>query len=63
MNYLECKCEFIHTICLQEEVKHEYGLTICEQPKAGFYDAIVLAVGHNEFKELGADKIHAFGKG
>ncbi|WP_121358129.1 Vi polysaccharide biosynthesis UDP-N-acetylglucosamine C-6 dehydrogenase TviB [Pseudomonas aeruginosa] len=45
-----------------EEAQHEYGLTPISAPAEGNYDAVVLAVAHNEFKELGADKIRAFGK-
>lgn len=48
---------------MAEDVKHEYGLILCQQPKAGFYDAIILAAGHNEFKAFGADKIHTLRKG
>jgi len=33
------------------EVKHEYGLSIVEKPQKK-YDAIVLAVGHKEFRDL-----------
>jgi UDP-N-acetyl-D-galactosamine dehydrogenase len=38
-----------HADC--DEVKHEYGLNTIEQPDKK-YDAIVLAVSHNEFKDL-----------
>src|SRR5690606_1934751 len=38
-----------HADC--DEVKHEYGLTTIERPDKK-YDAIVLAVSHNEFREL-----------
>jgi UDP-N-acetyl-D-galactosamine dehydrogenase len=48
--------------CSNEEAQHEYGLSLIEQVKPDTYDAIILAVGHNEFKALGADKIHAYGK-
>ena len=48
--------------CSNEQAQHEYGLSLIEQAEQGFYDAIVLAVGHNEFKELGAESIRAFGK-
>ncbi len=34
-----------------QEVKHEYGITMVAKPGSD-YDAIVLAVAHNEFKEL-----------
>ncbi len=37
-------------------------LPLIEQPEAGRYDAIVLAVAHDEFKEMGAERIRAFGK-
>ncbi|GGK07828.1 Vi polysaccharide biosynthesis UDP-N-acetylglucosamine C-6 dehydrogenase TviB [Luteimonas terricola] len=43
------------------EAKHEYGLTLCK-PDEGEYDAIVLAVGHEEFRKLGAAGIRAHGK-
>ena len=45
------------------EAEHEYGVRpTSEQPKHDHYDAIVLAVAHPEFKEMGATGIHAFGK-
>jgi UDP-N-acetyl-D-galactosamine dehydrogenase len=36
-----------------KHVKHEYGITPIAKPKAGSYDAVVMAVAHNEFKEMG----------
>lgn len=44
------------------EAKHEYGLDLVEKPELGKYDAIVLAVAHTQFSELGADGIRALGK-
>jgi len=35
-----------------EEMHHEYGLNILPEPKKGEYDAIVVAVPHNEYLEL-----------
>jgi UDP-N-acetyl-D-galactosamine dehydrogenase len=32
------------------------------EPKAGTYDAVVIAVAHDQFKALGAEGIRAFGK-
>src|SRR5690606_25202047 len=43
------------------EARHEYGLSLAS-PAQGEYDAIVVAVGHREFKALGASGIRAFGK-
>lgn len=48
--------------CSNAEAQHEYGLTLCEEPQQGDYDAIIMAVGHNEFKEMGAAEVHALGK-
>jgi UDP-N-acetyl-D-galactosamine dehydrogenase len=44
------------------EAKHEYDLDLVATPQAGTYDAIVVAVGHREFKALGAAGLRAFGK-
>lgn len=48
--------------CANEEAEHEYGLSLIENVQDGHYDAIILAVGHNQFKELGAEKIRSYGK-
>ena len=48
--------------CSTEEAEHEYNLSLTEQPKADHYDAIILAVSHNEFKAMGVDNIRALGK-
>ena len=46
-----------------EEAEHEYGLKcLREVPAAGQYDAVVLAVGHKQFIELGVDGVRAFGR-
>lgn len=39
-----------------DEVRHEYGLDITPTPD-GSYDAVVLAVGHDEFRKLDLNKI------
>jgi UDP-N-acetyl-D-galactosamine dehydrogenase len=45
-----------------EEAQHEYGISPVQQPIAGAYDAIVVAVAHREFKAMGAQNIRALGK-
>jgi UDP-N-acetyl-D-galactosamine dehydrogenase len=47
--------------CSNEEAQVEYGLTLTEAPKKGMYDAIILAVAHNQFKVMGASGIRKFG--
>lgn len=44
------------------EAQHEYGLDLIDKPQPGGYDAVILCVGHQKFRELGADAIRAFGK-
>jgi UDP-N-acetyl-D-galactosamine dehydrogenase len=44
------------------EAQHEYGITPLSTPEQGVYDAIVLAVGHDEFKVMGVHGIRLFGK-
>jgi UDP-N-acetyl-D-glucosamine/UDP-N-acetyl-D-galactosamine dehydrogenase len=46
----------------KDEAIHEYNIKPIEQPVEGKYDAILLAVAHNEFKELSVEKIRAYGK-
>ena len=48
--------------CSKAEALNEYGITIVEQLQENTYDAILLAVGHNEFLTLGADEILKYGK-
>lgn len=44
------------------EAQHEYGITPVNEPAMDNYDGIVIAVGHNQFKKLGAANIRKFGK-
>jgi UDP-N-acetyl-D-galactosamine dehydrogenase len=44
------------------EARHEYGITPVNQAEQGAYDAVIVAVGHDEFRTLGAEGIRAFGK-
>lgn len=45
-----------------EEAVHEYGLTPVDKPEEGKYDAVILAVAHNQFKAMGAEGIRKLGK-
>lgn len=44
------------------EAKQEYGLDLISSPEKGAYDVVVLAVSHDEFRDLGEEGIRAFGK-
>jgi UDP-N-acetyl-D-galactosamine dehydrogenase len=45
-----------------KEVENEYDIKLIKQLNAGSYDAIVLAVAHREFMNMGAARIRALGK-
>ncbi len=45
-----------------EEAQHEYGITPIGKANTGGYDAIILAVAHHQFKDMGAAAIRALGK-
>ncbi|HEY6986587.1 MAG TPA: nucleotide sugar dehydrogenase [Rhodanobacteraceae bacterium] len=44
------------------EARQEYGFDLIDRLETGKYDAIVLAVSHRQFLDLGADGIRALGK-
>ena len=44
------------------QAQHEYGITPLQNPEPGVYDAIVIAVAHNQFKTMGEEAIRALGK-
>jgi UDP-N-acetyl-D-galactosamine dehydrogenase len=44
------------------EARHEYGITPIRNPKRGQYDAIIAAVAHNEFRELGIAAVRKLGR-
>ena len=44
------------------EAQHEYGITPIAEPLAGHYDAIIIAVAHDEFKALGLANVQRLGR-
>lgn len=44
------------------EAQHEYGITPVANLEQGHYDAVILAVAHDQFKVMGADALRALGK-
>ena len=43
------------------EAQREYGISLVAQPQAGAYDAIILAVAHHQFKDMGQAAIRKLG--
>ena len=46
----------------QVDAEHEYGIELLGAPVQDHYDGIVLAVGHEQFREMGIEKIRALGR-
>ena len=44
------------------EAAYEYGIEPVQELKAGHYDAIILAVAHRQFRDLGVERIRQLGK-
>ena len=44
------------------EARKEYGIELVPALKQGHYDAVIIAVAHSQFRELGAESIRALGK-
>ena len=45
-----------------QEALHEYGIRPIRRPQKGRYDAIVLAVAHRQFREMGVQTVRSFAK-
>ena len=48
--------------CDPGDANEAYGVTLVAKPEKGKYDAVVIAVAHDEFRAMGADGIRALGK-
>ncbi|HWA70562.1 MAG TPA: Vi polysaccharide biosynthesis UDP-N-acetylglucosamine C-6 dehydrogenase TviB [Rhizomicrobium sp.] len=57
-----CRVDIHDPWAEETEAQQEYGLSLVQEPETGAYDAILLAVGHHQFREMGAEGIHALGK-
>lgn len=44
------------------EAMQEYGIQLIDQPVENSYDAVVIAVGHKQFKEMGETAVRGLGK-
>ena len=45
-----------------QEAEHEYGVRPVQSVSDNSYDAIILAVAHEQFKQMGVAQIRALGK-
>ena len=58
----DCSVDVYDPWVNKDVAKDEYGITTVNSPVQGKYDAIVLAVAHDEFLELTIEQIKAFGQ-
>lgn len=57
-----CEVDVYDPWVTAEESQCEYGITPVDEPKVGGYEAIILAVGHQQFRRMGAAAIRTLGK-
>lgn len=46
----------------KDEVKDHYGIELIDELKQGYYDGVVIAVDHSDYKKLGVDYIRSLAK-
>ena len=44
------------------DAKHEYDIDLVAKPEQYSYDAIIVAVAHDQYRKLGATGLHAYGR-
>jgi len=44
------------------EARHEYRITPVAAPERGAYDAVILAVAHDQFRDMGGEGVRALGR-
>lgn len=57
-----CQVDVYDPWATAEESEREYGITLIAAPGVGYYDAIILAVAHHQFINMGASAIRSLGK-
>lgn len=56
-----CVVDVCDPWAVANEAQQEYGISLVATPEAGTYDAIILAVAHRQFKEMGEADIRKLG--
>ncbi|MGB0466079.1 MAG: Vi polysaccharide biosynthesis UDP-N-acetylglucosamine C-6 dehydrogenase TviB [Pontibacterium sp.] len=56
------ECDVYDPWVSTEEAQKEYGITPVQQLLENQYDGTIIAVAHNQFKEIGAETIRTYGK-
>lgn len=59
---LNCNVDVYDPWVDKKEAKKKYDICPINKPEDGKYDAIILAVAHNEFKEIGIEQLRKLGR-
>lgn len=62
LNDYNCEVDVHDPWVTPEDARREYGVRLVESPEVGAYDAIILAVAHQQFREMGVEVIRRLGK-
>ncbi|NDU91544.1 MAG: Vi polysaccharide biosynthesis UDP-N-acetylglucosamine C-6 dehydrogenase TviB [Ferrovum sp.] len=62
LKQFNCEVDVYDPWVIEGEAQHYYGISPIKDPGPGCYDAIVVAVAHDQFKSMGVDAIRNFGK-
>lgn len=57
-----CEVDVFDPWVSQDEAEAEYGILPIIEPETAIYDAIILAVAHRQFRQMGGPAIRALGK-
>jgi len=61
-NSFNCNVDVYDPWVDKDESEYEYNIVPVDSPIKGKYDAIIIAVSHDEFKEMGVEKLRSFGR-
>lgn len=61
-NKFNCNVHIYDPWVDKSDAKKEYDIDLIDNPQTTKYDAIIIAVGHNEFKQMSLNEIKSFGK-
>ena len=61
LNKSNCEVSVYDPWVSKEAALEEYGIELIDYPEEKKYDGIIIALAHNEFRDLGIDTIRNFG--
>ncbi|MEO5331765.1 MAG: Vi polysaccharide biosynthesis UDP-N-acetylglucosamine C-6 dehydrogenase TviB [Magnetococcus sp. YQC-5] len=62
LNDYGCQVDVYDPWVSPQDAQHEYGITPVAKLEENTYDGIILAVAHQQFREMGVETIRTFGK-